>query len=256
MAYVLQKLLKEEFQWLQKTDIITPLGVDETAEWCNSFVLEPKSNGKVRLCLDPVRLNQALIRPIHKGPMLNDILPKLNNVQYMSITDVSSGYHNLQLDTKSSYLTTFACPFGRHRYKCLPFRAALAGDTFQHKIDEIFSDMPNTLGIKDDILVIGYDEDGVDHDAAVHKVLRQCKKVNLKSNKDKCHFRCTSIPFFGKVILRGVQPDPKKIKALMDMPAPKSKKELQAFLGIINYLGKFSPHTADVCDPLCKLTSS
>ena len=98
-------------------DIITPLGIDESTEWCNSFVLVPKANGKVRLCLDPVRLNQVLIRPIHRGPTLNDILPKLNNVKYMSIIDASLGYHNLQLDTKSSYLTTFACPFGRYQYK-------------------------------------------------------------------------------------------------------------------------------------------
>ena len=40
------------------------------------------------------------------------------------------------------------------------------------------------------------------------------------------------------------------------MPAPKNKRELQSFLGIINYLGKFSPGTAEVCDPLQKLTSS
>ena len=79
---------------LQKMDIITPLGVDKTVEWCNSFVLVLKVNGEVRLCLDLARLNQALIRPIHRGPTLNDILLKLNNVQYMSIIDVSSGYHN------------------------------------------------------------------------------------------------------------------------------------------------------------------
>ena len=114
-------------------DIITPLGVNERAEWCNSFVLVPKANGKVRLCLDPVRLNQVLIRPIHRGPMLNDILPKVNNVQYMSIIDASSGYHNLKLHEKSSYLTTFACPFGQYQYKCLPFGAVLAVDMFQHK---------------------------------------------------------------------------------------------------------------------------
>ena len=90
----------------------------------------------------------------------------------MSIIDVSSGYHNLKLDEKSSYLTTFTCPFGQYQYKCLPFRAAPAGDMFQHKKDEIFSDMPNVFGIVDDILVIGYDEDGADHDAAVHKVLQ------------------------------------------------------------------------------------
>ena len=100
-----------------KLDIITPLGVDEMAEWCNSFVLVPKTNGKVRFCLDPARLNQALIRPVHRGPMLNDILPKLNNVKYMSIIDASSGYHNLKLDKKSWYLTTFACPFGKYMYK-------------------------------------------------------------------------------------------------------------------------------------------
>ena len=98
--------------WIQKLDKTTPLGVDETAEWCNSFVLVPKANGKVRLCLDPVRLNQALIRPVHRGPMLNNILLRLSNVKYMSIIDTSSGYHNLKLDKKLSYLTMFACPFG------------------------------------------------------------------------------------------------------------------------------------------------
>ena len=42
----------------------------------------------------------------------------------------------------------------------------------------------------------------------------------------------------------------------MAMLMPNNKKELQAFLGIIDYLGKFSPGTTNVCDPLCKLTSS
>ena len=102
VVYVLQKPFREELGCLQKMDIITPLGVDETAEWCNSFVLVPKANGKVRLCLDLAQLNHALIRSIHRGPTLNDILPRLNNVKYMSIIDASLGYHNLWLDTQSS----------------------------------------------------------------------------------------------------------------------------------------------------------
>ena len=95
VAYVLQKPFKEELEHLQKIDIITPLGLDEMAEWCNSFVLVPKANGKVRLCLDPAQLNQALIRLIHQGPTLNNILPRLNNVQYMSIINASLRCHNL-----------------------------------------------------------------------------------------------------------------------------------------------------------------
>ena len=180
--------------------------------------------------------------------MLNDILPRLNNVKYMSIIDASLGYYNLKLDKKSLYLTTFACPFGQYWYKQLPFGAAPVGDMFQYKIDEMFSDVPNVFGIADDILIIGYDKNGADQDAAIHKVLQRCKEVKL--NKEKCHFRCTSIPFCVEVILRkGVQPDPQKIKALTDMLVPNNKKELQAFLGIINYLGKFSSGAADVCDP-------
>ena len=61
-VYALQKPYKEELDRLQQQDIITPLGIDEMAEWCNSFVLVPKPNGKVRLCLNPARMNQALIR--------------------------------------------------------------------------------------------------------------------------------------------------------------------------------------------------
>ena len=100
VAYAFQKkTFKEELECLQRMDIINPLGVDELVEWCNSFVLVPKANGKVRLCLDLSRLSQTLIRPIHMGPTLNDILSKPNGVKYMSIIDESLGYHNLQLDT-------------------------------------------------------------------------------------------------------------------------------------------------------------
>ena len=117
VAYALQKNIQRHMDRLQRMDITMPLGVDEMAEWCNSFVLVPKANGKVRLCLDTAWLNHALIRLIHRGPTLNDILPKLHNVKFMSIIDASSGYHNLKSDEKLLYLTTFTCQFGRYRYK-------------------------------------------------------------------------------------------------------------------------------------------
>ena len=98
------------------------------------------------------------------------------------------------------------------------------GDMFQCKIDKIFNDMPDVFGIADDILVIGYDKDGVDHDKAVYNVPRYCQGVNLKLNKDKCHFRCTSIPFFGEVVSREViQPDPQKIRALTKCQCQRTK---------------------------------
>ena len=143
-------------------------------------MLVPKANGKVRLCLDPAQLNQALIRPIHRGPTLNDILPKHNNAKFPSLIDVNSGYHNLKLDENSSYCTMFACQFGRYRYKRLPFGAALPGNMFQRKI---FKNVPNVFSIADDILVAGYEADRKDHDETVQSMLQRCRQVNLKLNK-------------------------------------------------------------------------
>ena len=91
---------------------------------------------------------------------------------------------------------------------------------FQRKTDKIFKELPNVSGIADDILVVGYEADGKDHDETFCRVLQIFRQVNLKLNKNiKCHFRCTSVPFFGEVTLQhGVKPDPQKLKALMEMP--------------------------------------
>ena len=60
----------------------------------------------------------------------------------------------------------------RYWYKPLPSGAAPAGNMFQCKIVKLFNGMPNIFGIADDILVIGYDKDGADHDKAVYSLLR------------------------------------------------------------------------------------
>ena len=111
-----------------------------------------------------MRLNQVLIRPVHRGHILNDTFPRLNDVKYFSLVDVSYEYHNLKLDKRSSYLTTFACQFGRYRYNRLPFGAVSTGNMFQGKIVEIFKDLSNVFGIVDGILDVGYNCVGKDHD--------------------------------------------------------------------------------------------
>ena len=65
------------------------------------------------------------------------------------------------------------------------------------------------FGIACDIVVVDYDSGGKDHDEILQLVLQICRHMNLKLNKDECHFRCTSVPFFGEVLsTHGVQPNP------------------------------------------------
>ena len=86
---------------------------------------------------------------------------------------------------------------------------------------------------------------------------RDGEEVNLKLNKEKCHFRCTSIPFFwGSDIKKRSATRPTKIKSHHRHASAQQQDRAPSLPWYINYLGKFSPGTTDVCDPLCKLTLS
>ena len=113
VAYVLQEPFKMELEGLQQQQIIIVLiGIDKLTEWCNNSVLMSIPNGTVWLCLNPARLNQVLIRPVHRWPTINNILPRLTSMWYLTLIDVSLCYHNLKLNNKLSYLTIFVCQVG------------------------------------------------------------------------------------------------------------------------------------------------
>ena len=250
----LQEPLKAELESMEAQGIIASLAVDEPSEWCNSFVCATKSNGSLRFCLDPARLNEAIIRPYHYTPTLEDVLPKLNGAKYFSILDARSGYWNINLDRKSSYYTTFATPYGRYRFLRLPFGLSCSSDMFQKKIDETYGNMPQVTGIADDLVIIGYDEDGSDHDRNLKAFLERTREKGIKLNPDKCIIKCTRIPFYGMITgSNGLEPDPNKVQAIVEMNPPTNVKDLQSFLGVVNYLSGFSPYVAELATPLRQL---
>ena len=111
-------------------------------------------------------------------------------------------------------------------------------------------------GIADDILVISFKKDGPDHDAALEAVCAHANKVNICLNDKKCIFHGTIAPFLGVLVSRkGVKPDLRKLEAIQKLQLPKAKHELQSFLGMINYISKYTTEVAQVCKPLCELIS-
>ena len=106
LPVVLQKLFKETLDKMVKEGILQPLRVDVGSEWYNSFLAVPKPNHEVRICMHPVKLNQAIIYPMHKGQMVAHILSHLTGAKYFSLLDAKSGFWNL-----SSKLTTFVCTY-------------------------------------------------------------------------------------------------------------------------------------------------
>ena len=91
--------------------------------------------------------------------------------------------------------------------------ASLSSDVYQYKVDEIFQDIPQYVGIADDIIIFGYGDN--DHDATLHSILDRACDVGMRFNPDKCIFKQDSINFYGVPLSsEGVKPDPRKIETI------------------------------------------
>ena len=84
----LKEPLRKELDFLVTQGILAK--VTEPTDWVNSLVCVTKSNGALRLCLDPKDLNRAIKRPHYFTPILEDILPKLSGARYFSILDAEA----------------------------------------------------------------------------------------------------------------------------------------------------------------------
>ena len=130
-----------------------------------------KPNGKLRICLDPRPLNKAIKREHFKLPTTEEILSKMSNACYFSKLDASSGYWQVKLDEASSNMLAFSTPFGRYKFKRLPFGIHSASEVFQIKIAEIIEGIDLAENSQDDIIVWGRSKE--EHDEVLKEVLQR-----------------------------------------------------------------------------------
>lgn len=251
--------LEAELQRLVEKDVIEP--VSEPTNWVSGLALVVKKNGKLRICIDPKPLNKALRREHFHLPVLDDLLPDLADVKVFSTLDLRDGFWHLKLDEESSRLTTFATPFGRYRWKVLPFGIAPAPEIFQKNVYNNVSDLPGVLNKADDLLVCGkgktMDEAIIDHDLKLRKLLDRCRERGMRLNPDKLKLRQTSLSFMGHLVTsEGLCPDPEKVRAIEEMPRPTDVAGVQRLGGFVNYLAKFLPKISEVMAPIRNLTKA
>lgn len=247
----LQPAYQKELERLKELGIITEVQ-NEYTPWINSTVVTSKADGSIRLCLDPRDLNKAIKRNLYYTRTIDDVIPQVSGATHFSILDARSGYWQVQLDEESSKLCTFSTPWGKYRWNRLPFGLTCSGDIFQEKMDSTFAQTEGLSGIADDTFVYGKSE--TDHDRHILNTLDTARANNVKFNPDKFQFKVKETSFFGLTwTADGLKPDAKKVKSIVDMPPPQNLTELQSFMGMINYLNRFSPTIAQVSEPLRQL---
>ena len=142
----------------------------------------------MRVCLDPRDLNKAICRNHFGMPVLDDVLPQLNNARIFSLLDAKDGFLHIKLSERSSLLTTFRGPNCRYRWLRLPFGLSSAPEEFQRRLQGVLHGVEGIAVVADDILVFGTGNTEevarLSHDARLIKLLKRAREVNLKFNKE------------------------------------------------------------------------
>ena len=248
----LRSKVAEELDRMEKAGVISK--VTEPTEWCAGMVVVPKKTGQVRICVDLKPLNQSVLREVHPLPKVDETLAQLAGTKVFSKLDANSGFWQIPLSQSSRLLTTFITPMGRYCFNKLPFGISSAPEHFQRRMSEILVDLEGVLCQMDDILIFGKDQ--TEHDQRLEAVLRRIEKAGVTLNPQKCEFSKNKLTFLGHVIdAHGITADPEKTKAIVEMSPPTNVPELRRFLGMANQLGKFTPHLAEITQPLRELLS-
>uniref|UniRef100_A0A147BIU1 RNA-directed DNA polymerase n=1 Tax=Ixodes ricinus TaxID=34613 RepID=A0A147BIU1_IXORI len=249
----LMQEVKKELENMVLLDVIEP--VDEPTDWCSAMVVVRKPNGSYRICVDFTSLNKYVERELHPLPTTDHVLAQLGNARFFSKLDANSGFWQFKLAPESQILTTFITPFGRYKFKRLPFGITSAPEFYQKKMSQLLSDIEGHVCNMDDILVYGSSKE--EHNKRLREVLARLQQAGITLNDSKCVFEATQVKFLGHIIDQtGVHPDDDKLAAVRAMKTPANVSELKSFLGMINYLGKFIPHLAQKAHPLTALLSS
>ena len=241
--------VEAELEKMVKLDVIEQ--VDTPTDWCAPLVVVPKPNGNVRLCVDLTKLNKSVKREVYAMPSVEETLSKISKGSVFSKLDANSGFHQIPLDKASSDLTAFITPFGRFKFKRLPYGITSAPEYFQKRMDKILQGLPGVLCHMDDILIWGRNKK--EHDARLFAVLQRLSQANLTLNSDKFEFARAQIEYLGQIVdssAGGLRKDPAKVKAIVEMETPSNVADIRRFLGMVNQLMKFVPNLAEKTKPL------
>ena len=169
----MRPLVRERLDEFLEQGIITP--VEEPTDWVSSLAYSWKANGKLRVCLDPRDVNKAIRRDHYKTPTVEEITHLLAGSKKFTKVNGTSSYLCIVLDYDSSLLTTFNTPWGRYRFVRLPWGLSCTQDIFQRMMDQILERCKGVIGIADDVVIYGDDDE--DHDRNLHNFMRRALRT-------------------------------------------------------------------------------
>ena len=257
VPFSLTSKVKQEVDRLVQRGILMP--VDQPTAWVNQMAIVEKSNGKIRICLDPQPLNRTLQREHFRLPTFEEVRPQFQSAKLFSKLDVKEAFWHVSLEEESSLLTTMITPWGRFRWTRLPFGLNVSSEIFQKRLIQALEGLPGVVNVADDIVVVGrgqsMPEAEADHEKNLRALSTRCQEKGIVLNNEKARIKQHEIVFMGHLInAEGIKPDPEKVQALLTAPVPKDIHEIRRFCGMVQYLAKFLDNISHSLEPLHAMT--
>ena len=246
----MKQMVEEELDRLTTMKVIEPVCF---AEWATPIVPVLKTAGSISICGDyKITVNRVSHLEQYPIPSLDDLCEKLTGGKQFSKLDLSHANPQLPLDEASKQFVTINTHKGLFRYNRLPFGVRTAPAIFQRTIENILQGIPHMAVYLDDIIVTGTTR--AQHLETLNIFLSRLAEAGLKLKREKCTFMADEVLYLGhRIDQHGLHPVRDKVEAIQKAREPDNVPELQPFLGLLNYYGRFLPKLSTVLAPLHKL---
>ncbi|XP_063601511.1 uncharacterized protein LOC134777606 [Penaeus indicus] len=239
------KPFEAEVQRMKELGVIEP----SDSPYCSPVVLVKKSNNTWRFCVDFRALNNISQFDAEPMPFMDEALGNFTSDKFFTELDLCKGYWQIPLSERSKPYTAFATKYGLMQFARLPFGLKTACATFVRLMRKVIKGLNNTDCYFDNIVV--HNAKWEDHLIDLTNLLNRLRLHGLTAGPDKCFFGYTKIKYLGFTLGDNcLRPVDAKIKAIIDMPLPKTKKQLRSFLGTVSFYRKFIPNFADIVSPI------
>jgi len=232
---IIEEMMKE----FQESEIVEKCEKD--SDWRGHAVLQKKKDGKTRFTCDFRHMGPETCEKYpHPLPLITEILDNLKGAKFFTKIDFTDGYFHVMIKGKYRKYFAFATRSGVYQWCRLPQGWMNSGAIFQNRVDRALGDLKwkCCMPYIDDIIIFSKTEE--EHMKHIEEVFSRLAKVGFHLKLRKCEFFKEEIEFLGHVINRdGIKPNPEKVKAISEMPPPKTKSNVKSFLGLASYYRRF-----------------
>ena len=225
--------------------------------YSSQALLAHKTNGDPRLVIDYRPLNNETVDDKHPMPHIRSVIDRTRGSRFFTSLDIAWGYWHVALDPQSVSCTAFSTEDGHFEWLVMPFGLKNAPATYQRAIRLILGESAFKFAMNylDDILL--YDSRFADHLQHIEEILIKLRAFNIKLRRPKCRFASPEAEYLGMVICNDtVRPKESYLEAVSRFAEPKSKKEIQRFLGLCNWVREFIYGFTELAAPLTAMTGA